>query len=67
MPHLRKKEKEFYVNKKSTHVRNKVIYSQQSCISIVEQVIYGDLKGEIGRKRQQFATILDLYNKVVLC
>jgi hypothetical protein len=39
MPHLGKKEKEFYVNKKSTHTKNKVIYSQQSCISIVEQVI----------------------------
>jgi hypothetical protein len=39
MPHLGKKEKEFYVNKKSTHAKNKVIYSQQSRISIVEQVI----------------------------
>ncbi len=39
MPHLGKKEKEFYVNKKSTHAKNKVIYFQQSHNSIVEQVI----------------------------
>jgi hypothetical protein len=35
IPHLGKKEKEFYVKKKSTHAKNKVIYSQQSRISIV--------------------------------
>ncbi len=39
MPHLGKKEKVFYLNKKNTHAKNEVIYSQQSCISIVEQVI----------------------------
>jgi hypothetical protein len=39
MPHLGKKEKMFYLNKKSTHAKNEVIYSQQSGISIVEQVI----------------------------
>jgi hypothetical protein len=39
MPHSGKKEKEFDVNKKNTHAKNKVIYSQQSHISIVEQVI----------------------------
>jgi hypothetical protein len=39
MPHLGKKENEFYVNKKSTHAKNEVIYFQQSHNSIVEQVI----------------------------
>jgi hypothetical protein len=39
MPHLGKKEKEFYVNKKSTHVKNELIYFQQNHISIVEKVI----------------------------
>ncbi len=28
MPHLGKKEGEFYVNKKCTHAKNKIIYSQ---------------------------------------
>ncbi len=39
MPHLSKKEREFYVNKKCTHAKNEIIYSQQSHIFIVEQVI----------------------------
>jgi hypothetical protein len=39
MPHLGKKEKECYVNKKNTHAKNEVIYFQESHISIVEQVI----------------------------
>jgi hypothetical protein len=39
MPHLGKKEKEFCVNKKCTHAKKEVIYSQWSRISIVEQVI----------------------------
>jgi arsenate reductase-like glutaredoxin family protein len=60
MPHLGEKEWEFYVNKKCTHAKNEVIYFQQSHISIVEHVIYGGLKGERGRKREQFATILHI-------
>jgi hypothetical protein len=39
MPHLGKKEREFYVNKQCTHAKNEVIYFQQSHIPIVEQVI----------------------------
>ncbi len=39
MPHLGKKEGEFYVNKKCSHAKNGVTYFQQSCIYIVEQVI----------------------------
>jgi len=51
MPHLGKKEMEFYVKKKCTHAKNEIIYSQQSHISIVEQVIWRGLKRERGRKR----------------
>jgi hypothetical protein len=51
MPHLGKKEKEFYVNKTCTHAKNEEIYFQQSRISIVEQVIHGGLKRERRRKR----------------
>jgi hypothetical protein len=39
MPHLGKNEREFYVNKKCTYAKNEVICSQQSWISIVEQMI----------------------------
>jgi hypothetical protein len=39
LPHLGKKEKEFYVNKKCSHAKNEVTYFQQINISIVEQII----------------------------
>jgi len=39
MPHLGKNIKEFYVDNKSTHAKNELLYFQQSRISIVEQVI----------------------------
>ncbi len=67
MPHLGKKERELYVNKISTHAKNEVICSQQSRISIIEQVIQEGLKGGKRKKMQQFATILHLYSNVVLC
>jgi hypothetical protein len=37
-----------------------VTYSQQNHISIAKQVIHISLKGEKGKKRQQFATILQI-------
>jgi hypothetical protein len=36
MPHLGKKEREFYVNKKCSHAKNEVTYSQRTRISIPE-------------------------------
>jgi hypothetical protein len=51
MPHLGKKEREFYINKKCSHANNVVTYSQQSHISIIEQMIKASLKGEKGRKK----------------
>ncbi len=51
MPHLGKKEKGVICEQKCTHAKNEIIYSQQSRISIVEQVIEGGLKKEKGTKR----------------
>jgi hypothetical protein len=46
MPHLGKKQGEWYVNKKSNHVKNEVIaYFKKSYFTIVEQV-QGGVKGE---------------------
>ncbi len=52
--------REFYENKKCNHAKNGVTYSQQNHISIAKQVIHISLKGEKGKKRQQFATILQI-------
>jgi hypothetical protein len=51
MAHLGKKEKGVLCEQKCTHAKNEIIYSQQSHISIVEQVIQGGLKKERGTKR----------------
>jgi hypothetical protein len=51
MAHLGKKEKGVLCEQKCTHAKNEIIYSQQSRISIVEQVIEGGLKKEKGTKR----------------
>jgi len=60
MPHLGKKQREFYVNKKCSHAKNEVTYFQQNCITIARHVIQGGLKRERRRKRQQFVTILHM-------
>lgn len=60
MPHLGKKQRDLYVNKKCSHEKNEVTYSQQNRITIAKHVIQGGLKGERRRKRQQFATILHM-------
>jgi hypothetical protein len=60
MPHLGKEQKEFYVNKKCSHAKNEVTYSQRNHITIVKHVIQGGLKWEREKKRQQFATILHM-------
>jgi len=39
MPHLGKKKKEFYVNKKCSHAKNAIIDFQRSRMTIVKQVI----------------------------
>ncbi len=39
MFHLGRKQREFYVNKKCNHVKNEVIYSQHSRMTIAKQVI----------------------------
>jgi hypothetical protein len=59
MPHIGKNEGEFYINK-CNHAKNEGIYLQISCIMIMKQVIHEGLKGERGRNRQQFITILHL-------
>jgi hypothetical protein len=51
MPHLGKKEGEFYVNKKCNHAKNEVTYSLKSCISIIKQVIKKSLIKERGKMR----------------
>jgi hypothetical protein len=59
LPHLGKKQGEWYVNKKCNYAKNEVVYSKKSCLMIVEQV-QGRVKGEQGRKQQQFVRILHL-------
>jgi len=59
MSHIGKNEGKFYINK-CNHGKNEGIYLQMSCIMIMKQVIRGGLKGERGRNRQQFITILHL-------
>ncbi len=59
MPDLGKKQGEWYVNKKCNHAKNEIVYSKKSCLTIVKQV-EGGVKGEQGKKWQQFATILHL-------
>jgi hypothetical protein len=59
MPHLGKKHREWYVNKNCCHIKNEVVYSKKSYITIVEQV-QGGFEGEWGRKWQHFITILHL-------
>ncbi len=39
MPHLGKKQREFYVNKKCNHVKNEIIYFQHNYMTIVKHVI----------------------------
>jgi hypothetical protein len=48
MPHLGKKEGEWYIDKKCNLVKNEVAYFQRSHITIVGQVIQGGLKREWG-------------------
>lgn len=45
MPHLGKKKREWYDNKKCNHARNQVVYFEHNNISIVKQ-IQGGVKGE---------------------
>ncbi len=59
MSHIGKNEGKFYINN-CNHAKNEGIYLQMSCIMIMKQVIQGGLKGERGRNRQQFITILHL-------
>ncbi len=59
MPHLGKKQGEWYVNKKCNHAKNEIAYYKKSHLTIVEQV-QGGVKGEHGRKWQQFPIILHL-------
>jgi hypothetical protein len=54
-----KKHGDWYVNKKCSHTKNEVAYSKKNCITIVEQV-QGGFKGEWGREREHFVTILHL-------
>jgi hypothetical protein len=49
MPHLGKKQGEWYVNKKCNHAKNEITYSKKSHLTIVEQV-QGEVKGEQERK-----------------
>ncbi len=42
---LGKKKGEWYYNKKCNHAKNRVVYSEHNCISIVEQ-IQRKVKGE---------------------
>jgi hypothetical protein len=39
MPHLDKKEGEFYMNRKCGHTKNEITYYQQSHLKILKQVI----------------------------
>lgn len=48
------------MNKNCSHGKNEGTYSEQNHISIAKQVIKGGLKGEGGRKIQQFAMILHM-------
>jgi hypothetical protein len=59
MSHLGKRQGEWYVNKKCNHAKNEIVYLKNSCLTIAKQV-QGGVKGEWGRKRQQFVTILHL-------
>jgi hypothetical protein len=52
MPHLGKKERECYINKKCNHVKTEVAYFQRSHITIVGQIIQGGLKMEWGIIKQ---------------
>jgi hypothetical protein len=58
-PHLGKKQGKWYVNKKCNHAKNEVAYSKKSHLTMTKKV-QGGVKGEWGRKQQQFATILHL-------
>jgi hypothetical protein len=49
MPHLGKKQGEWYVNKKCNHEKNEIAHSKKCHLTIVEQV-QGGVKRECGRK-----------------
>jgi hypothetical protein len=49
MPHLGKKQGEWYVNKKCNHAKNEVAYLKKNRITITKQV-QARIKGEHGRK-----------------
>ncbi len=59
MTHIDKKQGKWYVNKKCNHAKNEVDYSKKNYLTFVEQIQRG-VKGEQGKKWQQFATILHL-------
>jgi hypothetical protein len=64
MPHLGKKQGEWYVNKKCNHAKNEITYSKKSHLTIVEQV-QGEVKGEQSDNNLlQFCTY---YNKANPC
>jgi hypothetical protein len=49
MPHLGKKQGEWYVNKKCNHTKNEITYYNKNHLTIVEQV-QGGVEGEHGKK-----------------
>jgi hypothetical protein len=48
MPHLGKKQGEWYVNINCNHAKNEVVYFKKNHLTIVEQV-QGGVKGERGK------------------
>jgi hypothetical protein len=67
MPHLGKKQRDLYVNKKCGHEKNEVTYSQQNRITIAKHVIQGGLKGREEEKGNNLPQFCICYNMVDLC
>jgi hypothetical protein len=62
LPHLGVKKDDWFINKRCQHLKNATTYMNSSCCTIIEQVQAG-LKGERGKKQQQFATIFHLFQQ----